>query len=207
MIQDCPLAISSVTSRPAEAELRATLDSMRTACAIGLLLAATLSVSPAVAATFSRLEEIAIPGPALEPGPRLIDGRVECPVADGIASAPLGEGADATVTAGEPADQLPLEERWSLSADGRFRARIIKRRFVEFQKKCKRCRRGWRRRWKARLPAGSIQPPVVGEDHVFVGTMGNHVHALKAAERPPSLAGRTQPPGDAPARPGAVPIR
>lgn len=122
--------------------------------------------------------ELALPGP-LEQGPRRSDSRLCLGSASGPISVTLDPPAFEVEASCAAPPQPPAAERWSLSAEGDYRARIDERGRVELQRACSRCRKGWKTRWKLRLPATAEMPPVVGAERVFVGTLDNRVYALR----------------------------
>lgn len=118
-----------------------------------------------------------LPGPLPSVGPRLEPDALRVPVAGGTArfSLPLGDGAPSLDS--EPATP-PEPDRWVLSSDGRFRAGIADGR-LEWQKACGRCKRGFKRVWRTRLPANSVVAPVVGRSRVYAGALDNRVYAFR----------------------------
>ena len=124
----------------------------------------------------ARLE---LPGPLGARGPIRVGESLLVPTAKALFEARL----DPEPRWIEPSAALPeqpgLSERWSLADDGRARARIDARGRLELQRKCDRCRRGWRTRWRLRLPATAEVAPVLGPQRVFVGTLDNRVYAMR----------------------------
>lgn len=95
---------------------------------------------------------------------------VDAPDASSGESATRGAPADAADT--EP---CPLQ---GLSPDGRVRARV-ELGFLTVERRCARCRSGFRRLWRSRLPASGAVPPVVTGDRVFAGLVDNRVYAFR----------------------------
>ncbi len=51
---------------------------------------------------------------------------------------------------------------------------------LEAQKSCRRCKTGWKRSWKLRIPGNTLVPPLVADRRVYIGGLDNHVYSLKA---------------------------
>ncbi len=130
--------------------------------------------------TFKVVADIPLPGPLPGPGPRLVGDRIEIPVAGGMATTRWVADAEPVLEL-ETAHELPTPEGssdWVEAPDGRFRARTEPGGRISMQKRCPRCRDGWRSRWKLRMPGSTPAPPLLTEKRVYVGTMDNRVYAL-----------------------------
>ena len=149
----------------------------RLPCLLGAALALVAPV--AWGDGFAEVVEIPLPGPLTGQGPRWAGEQVEVPLVSGIARTGWQPGATPEILKAAEGNPLPLSERWVLSPDGRYRARIDSRGRIETQRACRRCKRGWKRDWRARLPAASIVPPAIDNRFVYVGTLDNRAYALK----------------------------
>ena len=69
---------------------------------------------------------------------------------------------------------------WVEREDGKLRFRVEPEGFVRAEKSCRRCKRGWKKKWKLRLPAAAEAPPVTVGKLVCVGALDNRVYCLKA---------------------------
>jgi len=136
---------------------------------------------PPLRLVFELDEEIPLPGPLLDEGPRLLgDDRIEIPVADG------------TIHAGWPPDGTPRllpeapiaatdgdDPAWSVGPDEKFRFRALPEGRIVAEKRCRHCRRGWRRIWKLRVAGPTPAPPLVTERRVFFGALDNRVYSVR----------------------------
>jgi hypothetical protein len=134
---------------------------------------------PSVA--FRVITEISLPGPLPGAGPRLVEGRLLTPVSGGIASSGWDAAAEVVVSASPPDPQPGVrgEPRWSVAPDGRIRVTVLESGHLLAQKRCKRCRAGWRKKWKLRLAGSVTAPPLVTEERVYFGALDNRVYSLK----------------------------
>ena len=133
--------------------------------------------------SFHLATEIGLPGPLLPgPGPRLVEGRLLTPVSAGMAACGWNEGAEvAMLPAPDPRIEGDSAEEplWAVAPDGRIRVSVLESGHLLAQKRCKRCRAGWRKKWKLRLSGGVPAPPLVTDDRVFFGALDNRVYSLK----------------------------
>jgi hypothetical protein len=130
---------------------------------------------------FSLAAEIPLPGPLPGGGPRLIDGEIEIPVTGGVAQS--GWAADSTprLTQSDPrAGGKELEGTlWAVTPDGRFRVGVMETGQILMQKRCGRCVKGWRKKWKLRVSGRASAPPLITDTRVFFGATDNRVYGLK----------------------------
>lgn len=130
--------------------------------------------------SFRPLHEIALPGPLPAEGPRLEGGRIAIAVAGGFAFGgengriELSEPSGA-IGGGEPVGRSP----WGLAPDGAYRVSGLASGWIVAEKRCRRCRDGWRRDWMLRVAGTSFAPPLVTARRVYFGTTDNRVFALK----------------------------
>jgi len=132
---------------------------------------------------FQLQAEIPLPGPLPGAAPRLRDELIEIEVAGGTAVTEPIAGATARLITGT-ATNVGSEERaapqWAEEASGRFRYRSIPGGKIESQRRCKRCKSGWKRRWKLRVPGNTPATPLVADDRVYFGALDNRVYCVKA---------------------------
>jgi hypothetical protein len=128
---------------------------------------------------FRLVAEVFLPGPLPGEGPR-VDGReAEIAVAGGVASVPLFGAAEAEIAAGRSTPRTE-GERWAVSPDGRRRYGTAEDGFLVSEKRCKRCERGWKRRWRHRIPGNRDAPPLLHENRLYVAAMDNLIYCMKA---------------------------
>jgi outer membrane protein assembly factor BamB len=121
--------------------------------------------------------ETPLPGPLSGGAMRVLDGRVEIPVANGIARVDWAGGGEVEVVGAPPPAKDATE--WAVApGDGRHRARVLDDGRLLLEKRCVRCRRGWRRAWKARLGGSAGALPVFSQTGVLVGAMDNRIYCL-----------------------------
>jgi len=130
----------------------------------------------------SLVAEIDLPGPLPGTGPRLVGDRLEIAVAGGVASIPLTLAAEPIIVPGpsriDDADP-EAEESWALDPDGRYRSRVGEKGRLVTQKRCKRCRKGWRKVWKIDLRGRTTTTPLLTDSRVYFGSFDNQVYSLK----------------------------
>jgi hypothetical protein len=142
---------------------------------------AQAAVEPVPNLAFDLEAEIGLPGPLPGPGPRLRDGRIEIDVASGT-----------VVTSGEPGAQpVPILEAetgariapepgaWVEDEAGRARYRAVPGGYVEAQHRCPRCKAGWKRVWRLRVPGNTLSPPVIAGRRLYFGALDNRVYCLR----------------------------
>jgi hypothetical protein len=130
---------------------------------------------------FRVASEIALPGPLPGPGPRLVEGVLFTPVAGGTAASGWEGDAEIVLTPTPLPDEPGNAENpiWSVAPDGRIRVSVMESGHLLAQKRCKRCRSGWRKKWKLRLAGDVAANPLVTVDRVYFGALDNRVYALK----------------------------
>jgi hypothetical protein len=128
---------------------------------------------------FHLAAEISLPGPLPGPGPRLREGRIRTPVAGGVAVTDWAEGSEVLLEAAATVEVENAELAWSVAPDGRIRVTMIEQSRLLAQKKCRRCRAGWKKKWKLRVSGTVPAPPLVTNDRVFYGALDNRVYSVK----------------------------
>jgi hypothetical protein len=123
--------------------------------------------------------EVALPGPLPGAAPRLVGERIEIDVAGAVASTGWAAGAPLVLRDARAAEPVPPDSPWVEDPRGRYRTRPLPDDRILTQRRCKRCRKGWHRAWKARVPGASQSPPALGEQRVYVGSRDNRVYALR----------------------------
>jgi outer membrane protein assembly factor BamB len=71
------------------------------------------------------------------------------------------------------------DEESSLSPDGKVRCRTIESGWILAEKKCARCKRGWRKKWRLRASGSAFARPLVTDRRIFYGTTDNRVYCVK----------------------------
>jgi len=134
---------------------------------------------PPVPLRFEIQHELSLPGPLLGSAPRWSDNKVLVELGQGLMQVdpfltpPVSDWAAADLEA-------PIEtEGWVEDAKGRFRYRTRQRGLLVAEKRCKRCRDGWRRAWKLRIAGATVAPPLVLPNRVCLGTLGNQIYCVK----------------------------
>ncbi len=129
--------------------------------------------------SFKLLEEIELPGPLPGIGPTLVGNRIAIPVAGYLALTTWGLDATAELSTPTEPFPAPTEPIWVEGPEGRRRYRTLPEGRLVAEKRCRRCDRGWRKRWKLRIPGSTLAPPLVTEERIFVGAMDNRIYCLK----------------------------
>ncbi len=127
---------------------------------------------------FDLLAEVPLPGPLPSVGLRMDGDRVAIAVAGGLARVSPEPGAVAEI-APASANAPPEPELWSESPDGQFRFRSLPEGYILAERRCARCRRGWKKTWKLRVSGTTPVSPVSAGPHVFFGAMDNRVYCVK----------------------------
>jgi hypothetical protein len=128
---------------------------------------------------FHLAAEIALPGPLPGPGPWLHDGKINMPVAGGIAVTEWSAGSEVLLAPEAGPEQDAGGPIWSVAPDGRIRVAMIEGNRLLAQKKCKRCRTGWKRKWRLRVSGTVSAPPLVTNNRVYYGALDNRVYCVK----------------------------
>ncbi|HXV74790.1 MAG TPA: PQQ-binding-like beta-propeller repeat protein [Candidatus Polarisedimenticolaceae bacterium] len=128
---------------------------------------------------FELVSEVVLPGPLSAAGPRPLPGGVEIGVDGGKAIAAWMPESDLELTPRAPAAPEIEQPPFGLSADGRFRGLPIEEGWILAQRRCPRCKSGWRTRWKIRAPGSQFARPLVTEHRIYYGTTDNRVYCVK----------------------------
>jgi len=130
---------------------------------------------------FATVTEIDLSGPLVS-GPRLIGDQIEIRTAAGLVRVGwTGEAVrvpvivDSSVADVAPEDALA----WTVSPDGKYRAKRVNDRLLLVQKVCRECNKGWRRRWRLRVPGLAPTPPLMTAKRVYYGAADNRVFGVK----------------------------
>jgi hypothetical protein len=125
--------------------------------------------------------EIPLPGPLPGAGPRLRGELIEIPVAGGIAlTAPTPDAIPSLIAAPDAGEAGAETSPWVEHALGRFRYRAVPDGAIQAQRRCKRCKGGWKRSWKLRVPGNTLAPPLLDERYLYFGALDNRVYCVKA---------------------------
>jgi len=134
--------------------------------------------SPADRLRLELVTELPLPGPLPESQLRVIDDRVEIPVAGGLAVTAWHPGADLEIRE-DVSPKNPPVDGWGVGPEGLVRARSEPPdRFVA-EKTRKRGKARWKRKWRLRVAGASAAPPLVTETRIYFGTMANRVYSLR----------------------------
>ena len=122
--------------------------------------------------------EIALPGPLPPVAPRWRDGGVEVTLADGtVLVAPVADAVPRPVEAS--ATEID-PHGWVEDAAGKARYRSTGGGWIEAQKRCRRCKKGWKKRWRLRVAGNTPAPPIVFDGRLYFGALDNRVYCVKA---------------------------
>jgi hypothetical protein len=125
--------------------------------------------------------EIPLPGPLPGAGPRLRGELVEIPVAGGtVLTRPAPGAIPSLVASSDVGEAGPEATPWVEDQRGRLRYRAVPGGALEAQRRCKRCKAGWKGTWKLRVPGNTLAPPLIGERHIYFGALDNRVYCVKA---------------------------
>lgn len=127
---------------------------------------------------FKLLSEIPLPGPLPGGGPYREGDRIAIAVDGGTVFA-SSNGSSEFLETPVPLDPLPGDGESSVSPDGRVRCRTIESGWILAEKKCTRCKKGWRKKWKLRAPGSAFARPLVTDRRIFYGTTDNRVYCVK----------------------------
>jgi len=133
--------------------------------------------------SFIVLNDIPLPGPLPEGGPRLLDDRVRIPVAGGVVVTAWSEDAEPELLEEASEEEPPADSaspEWALDPMGKYRAGIQPGGRLITQKRCGGflCR-GWKRAWRLRVPGVTSVPPLITENRVYFGAKDNLVYSLR----------------------------
>lgn len=125
--------------------------------------------------------EIPLPGPLPGAGPRLRGELIEIPVAGGtVLTRPTSDAIPSLIASQDALQADPEASPWVEHALGRFRYRAVTGGAIQAQRSCKRCKSGWKRIWKLRVPGNTLAPPLLDERHLYFGSLDNRVYCVKA---------------------------
>jgi hypothetical protein len=168
------VALAAAAGAPARAQDLATLE--QDPFAVSEPIAEIGDTAAAIEIRLAERRRLDVPGPLPGAGPRVRGAEIRLAVAGGEAVLALvGEPALRIENA---AGDLPADDGWVVAADGAFRARAVPGR-VEAERRCRKCRTGWKRDWRLRLAGSLPSRPLVTADRVFVGAFDNRVYALR----------------------------
>ena len=144
----------------------------------GLPASASDETAPGTQRLVFRLQhETALPGPLPGAGPALVGDEVQIAVSGGQAFIALEGATTARIDSTAEPGNVTLPE-WHTDAEGQIR--VQERDGLLFaEKKCGRCRRGWKKIWKLRTPGIATATPLVDAKRVYFGAVDNRVYAVK----------------------------
>jgi hypothetical protein len=124
------------------------------------------------------LHDIPLPGPLPGSGAVLEGAEIEIDVAGGRMA--TGWSADSVPRPIDPPTDAPgPAENWSIAPDGLFRCTVLPSGRILGQKRCFKCRKDWRKKWKLRVAGRGLPPPLVTENRVYYGAYDNRVYSVK----------------------------
>jgi putative pyrroloquinoline-quinone binding quinoprotein len=129
---------------------------------------------------FVQVAEIPVPGPLPGGSLRLEGEGVRVPLAQGEAIVPLSPGAPAQVLQDGISRDPSSNEDWTLAPDGRHRYGAPSPGFIEAERRCRLCKRGWNRMWRVRVGAAVPSAPLVFGRRVCYAALDNQVYCLRA---------------------------
>lgn len=138
-------------------------------------------VPPPPRLDFEIVATIALPGRLSGAAPVPTPDGALVPLDVGTARTTLRPGDEAALApdAETPPGPAPDEANWVYSADRSRRFRVLPDGTVSAQKRCRRCRTGWRAVWSLRLPAAAV-PPVVQGPRLLFGARDDRVYCVRA---------------------------
>jgi len=129
---------------------------------------------------FKLLSEIPLPGPLSGGGPYLEGDRIAIAVEGGTVFASWNGSSEFLES---PLSLDPVtgdgDGESPVSPDGKVRCRTIDSGWILAEKKCARCKRGWRKKWKLRASGSAFARPLVTDRRIFYGTTDNRVYCVK----------------------------
>lgn len=131
---------------------------------------------------FRLLAEIPLPGPLPGDDPRLRGSLVEIGVAGGtMVTEAIPDATPRWIgtSSGDAVDPRPASV-WVSEKGGKMRFRSLPGGVLEAQKACRRCKAGWKRRWRLRVPGNTLVSPLVANRRVYIGGLDNRIYCLKA---------------------------
>lgn len=133
---------------------------------------------PPPALVFERVARVDLDGPLFGTAPRWLEGRVLVHVAAGLLAVELA--AEPSVSDWNEAPASTSDpRRWVESPSGKRRFRTGSAGKLVAERRCRRCRDGWKRIWKLRIPGSTPAAPLVLEKQVCIGTLGNQIYCVK----------------------------
>jgi len=138
------------------------------------------SSAPRPTLVFQLVAEIPLPGPLPGPGPRWNGETVEIAVAGGTAVVvPEPDAIPRLVPGASGGEDDPAEESWVENSRGKLRFRTDSDGWVRAEKRCKRCKRGWKKKWRLRGTGAPGLSPLVVDRRVCYGGLDNRVYCNK----------------------------
>jgi hypothetical protein len=138
--------------------------------------------APAPELLFRLEAEIPLPGPLPGVGPRLRGELIEIGVAGGVVLTPPTADAEPRFLPAEDAGPADSDgTAWITDESGRRRYRALPGGTIEAQRRCRRCKAGWKKRWKLRVAGNTLAAPVAADGRVYFGALDNRVYCVKAA--------------------------
>lgn len=123
---------------------------------------------------------IALPGRLSGDAVVVSDGVASVPIAGGLAVSVLDAGAEARFASAPPAPATSPDVAWVVAPDGRRRFRSLPEGTILAEKRCARCRGGWKRSWTLRVAGGTSAPPLLRGRLLFFGSRDDRVYAVRA---------------------------
>jgi hypothetical protein len=136
---------------------------------------------PPPALSFRLETEIPLPGPLPGGSLALRGQRVEVAVAGGaIRTRPEADAEQEFVTDRDLISRADDPTAWVLDPSAKARYRSRPDGVIEGQRRCSRCKSGWKKRWRLRVAGNTLAPPLVTETRVYFGAQDNRVYSVKA---------------------------
>jgi len=130
---------------------------------------------------FTLIHEIELPGPLPGGSPWLRQGDVAIPVSGALALTDWHSEAlprlDADLLGIVP--QEPVGSEWIEFDGGKRRYRALPEGRIVAEKRCRRCKRGWRKNWKLRVAGSTVSPPLVTPARVYFAALDNRLYCVK----------------------------
>ena len=132
---------------------------------------------------FEVISEITLPGPLRDAPIEISEAGARVPLVDSDALVPLEPGSEPLLSPATPA-KLPSasdpDSAWTLSSDGKLRYQTRVLGLLVAQKRCRRCREGWKPAWSLRVPGATRSPPTVQGRRLFFAASDGRVYCLRS---------------------------